>query len=82
MSHEMSRKHSDQVAEKAAIIANTAFQLGRDAERTRIKQYINEQLCYNCDAGELCDLDNCYLLRDVVAFINSTGNHAKNEIGL
>lgn len=36
MSHEMSKKHQDQVAEKAAIIANTAFLLGRRAERQHI----------------------------------------------
>ena len=36
MSHEMSKKHQDQVAEKAAIIANTAFLLGRKAERQHI----------------------------------------------
>jgi hypothetical protein len=36
MSHEMSKKHADQVAEKAAIIANTAFLLGRKAERQHI----------------------------------------------
>ena len=36
MSHEMSKKHADQVAEKAAIIANTAFMLGRKAERQHI----------------------------------------------
>ena len=82
MSHEMSKAHQNQVAEKAAIIANHAFSIGRDTEMTRIKQYINEQLCDNCANGEVCELDNCYLLRDVVAFINSTGNHAKNEIKL
>jgi hypothetical protein len=32
----MSKKHQDQVAEKAAIIANTAFLLGRRAERDHI----------------------------------------------
>jgi|Laugrefabdmm15sn_1035127.scaffolds.fasta_scaffold08178_3 hypothetical protein len=36
MAHEMSKKHADQVAEKAAIIANTAFMLGRRAERQHI----------------------------------------------
>jgi hypothetical protein len=36
VSHEMSKKHQDQVAEKAAIIANTAFLLGRRAERQHI----------------------------------------------
>ena len=40
MSHEMSRTHQEQVAEKAAIIANTAFGLGRTAERNRIIEII------------------------------------------
>jgi hypothetical protein len=45
----MSKKHADQVAEKAAIIANTAFGLGRTAERNRIidlmmNQPVSEEL--------------------------------------
>ena len=36
MSREMSKAHQKQVAEKAAIIANTAFGLGRTAERNLI----------------------------------------------
>jgi hypothetical protein len=36
----MSRTHQEQVAEKAAIIANTAFGLGRTAERNRIIEII------------------------------------------
>jgi hypothetical protein len=36
MSHNMSKAHQEQVAEKAAIIANTAFMLGRKAERQHI----------------------------------------------
>ena len=43
MSHEMSKKHADQVAEKAAIIANTAFMLGRKAERTHILDILKNQ---------------------------------------
>ena len=43
MSHEMSKKHQDQVAEKAAIIANTAFMLGRKAERQHILDIIKNQ---------------------------------------
>ena len=82
MSREFSKSQANQVAEKTAIIANTAFQLGRDSESTRIKQYIKEQLCDNCAKGERCELDNCYLLRDVIAFINSVGKHGKNEISL
>lgn len=44
MSHEMSKKHADQVAEKAAIIANTAFGLGRTAERNRILELLKDEL--------------------------------------
>jgi len=49
MSHEMSKAHQNQVAEKAAIIANTAFLLGRKAERQHIidlmmNQPVSEQL--------------------------------------
>jgi hypothetical protein len=43
MSHEMSKKHQDQVAEKAAIIANTAFKLGRRAERDHIVELLMNQ---------------------------------------
>jgi hypothetical protein len=43
MAHEMSKKHQDQVAEKAAIIANTAFGLGRTAERNRIIEIITNR---------------------------------------
>lgn len=82
MTKPFTNAQSNHIAEKAAIIANTAFQLGRDAESTRIKQYINEQLCKSCNSGEDCDFDNCYLLKDVIAFINSSGPHSKNEITL
>ena len=44
MSHEMSKKHADQVAEKAAIIANAAFGLGRTAERNRIIELLIDEL--------------------------------------
>ena len=43
MSHEMSKKHQEQVAEKAAIIANTAFKLGRRAERDHILEILMSQ---------------------------------------
>jgi len=43
MSHDMSKKHQEQVAEKAAIIANTAFKLGRRAERDRIVDIIKNR---------------------------------------
>jgi hypothetical protein len=45
----MSKEHQKQVAEKAAIIANTAFILGRKAERQHIidimmNQPVSEEL--------------------------------------
>ena len=49
MSHEMSKKHADQVAEKAAIIANTAFGLGRTAERNRIIEILETQISCTCE---------------------------------
>jgi hypothetical protein len=44
MSHEMSKQQQKQVAEKAAIIANAAFGLGRTAERNRIIELLNAEL--------------------------------------
>ena len=44
MSHQMSKEHQKQVAEKAAIIANTAFGLGRTAERNRIIEILVDEL--------------------------------------
>jgi hypothetical protein len=82
MTKAFTKAQSNQIAEKTAIIANHAFSMGRDTEGTRIKQYINEQLCLSCSKSLDCDFDNCYLLKDIIAFINSTGNHQKNEIGL
>jgi hypothetical protein len=43
VSHEMSKEHQKQVAEKAAIIANTAFLLGRKAERQHIIELMMNQ---------------------------------------
>jgi hypothetical protein len=44
LSHEISKKHQDQIAEKAAIIANAAFGLGRTAERNRIIEILVDEL--------------------------------------
>ena len=44
MAHEMSKKHQDRVAEKAAIIANSAFRLGLETEGRRILDILNEEL--------------------------------------
>ena len=82
MSHQLSKKHQDQIAEKAAIIANQAFSMGRQSEQDRIKGYIKQQQCeLNVDTGT-CEHDNCFLLGDVIAYINPQGLHAKNEIKL
>ena len=40
----MSRTHQEQVAEKAAIIANTAFKLGLETEGRRILDLLTEEL--------------------------------------
>ena len=44
MSHEMSKTHQEQVAEKAAIIANAAFKLGLETEGRRILEILNAEL--------------------------------------
>ena len=44
MSHEMSKQQQKQVAEKAAIIANAAFGLGRTAERNRIIELLVDEI--------------------------------------
>lgn len=44
MSHQMSKSHQEQVAEKAAIIANAAFKLGLETEGRRILEILNEEL--------------------------------------
>jgi hypothetical protein len=44
MSHELSKKHQEQVAEKAAIIANAAFKLGLETEGRRILEILNAEL--------------------------------------
>lgn len=76
MSHEMSKKHADQVAEKAAIIANTAFGLGRTAERNRIIELLEKNFCE-------CDTDNCkgWFLPDsesLIALIKEETNAGSN----
>jgi hypothetical protein len=82
MTKPFTKQQSKDIAEKAAIIANTAFGLGRDAERARLTLYIKGQQCQqHQDQGD-CDHDNCYLLGDVIAYANQTGKHVKNEVGL
>lgn len=44
MSHELSKAHQKQIAEKAAIIANTAFKLGRASEKNRIIEILTDEL--------------------------------------
>ena len=43
MSHEMSKKHQDQVAEKTAILVNHAFRMGIQSERKRIIEIITNR---------------------------------------
>ena len=62
------------IAEKAAIIANTAFGLGRDSERTKILTYIKGQQCITWNDKGSCEHDNCALLGDVIAYANQVPN--------
>jgi hypothetical protein len=43
MSHDMSKKHQEQVAEKTAILVNHAFRMGIQAERGRIVEIIKNR---------------------------------------
>lgn len=63
MSHELSRRHQDQIAEKAAIIANTAFGLGRTAERNRILEELIKNKVMRIDALGLLCFVNCNSLK-------------------
>jgi hypothetical protein len=82
MTKPFTKAQSVAIGEKAAIIANTAFSMGRQSEQDRIKGYIKEQQCEQTQDTGTCEHDNCYLLGDVIAYINQQGNHAKNEIPL
>jgi len=82
MTKPFTKAQTNDIAEKAAIIANTAFGLGRDAERTRINTYIIGQRCLEFNDTGSCEHDNCHLLTDIIAYANQTGKHEKNELGL
>ena len=82
MTKPFTQAQSKEIAEKAAIIANQAFSMGRQSEQDRTKGYIKQQQCeLNVDTGT-CEHDNCFLLGDVIAYINQVGLHSKNEIKL
>ena len=82
MTKPFTKAQTNEITEKAAIIANTAFILGRDAERSRILTYVKEQRCLKFNDTGSCQHDNCHLLTDIIAYANQTGKHEKNEIGL
>jgi len=82
MTKPFTHAQSKDIAEKAAIIANTAFGLGRDAERSRLVMYVKEQRCLKFNDTGSCEHDNCHLLTDIIAYANQTGKHEKNELGL
>ena len=82
MTKPFTQAQAKDIGEKAAIIANTAFDLGRQAERSKLVLYIKGQLCLDHQETKTCDHDNCWLLEDLIAFANQSGKHAKTEIGL
>jgi len=82
MTKPFTKAQTNDIAEKAAIIANTAFNLGRESERSKLVMYIKGQYCLERQENGHCDDDPCYLLADIVAYANQTGKHKKTEIGL
>jgi len=82
MTKPFTQAQSKDIAEKAAIIANTAFSLGRNAERARLINYVKGQRCLKFNDIGSCEHDNCHLLTDIIAYANQTGKHEKNELGL
>lgn len=75
MTKPFTKAQSLDIAEKAAIIANTAFGLGMDAAKTRIITYIKGQQCQEFNETAYCTHDNCYLLSDIIAYANQEGRH-------
>lgn len=82
MTKPFTRAQSNLIAEKAAIIANEAFRQGRLAETQKIKNYVTELYCKDMIQNDTCTHDACFLLKDIVAFINQEGKHARTELGL
>jgi hypothetical protein len=75
MTKPFTKAQSNDIAEKAAIIANTAFGLGREAERSKITLYIRGQQCEQYQDVGNCIHDNCALLADIIAYANQTGTN-------
>ena len=75
MTKPFTKAQSLDIAEKAAIIANTAFGLGMDAAKTRIVTYIKGQRCLEYNDTGACKHDNCSLLTDIIAYANQEGKH-------
>ena len=73
MTKPFTKAQTQDIAEKAAIIANTAFGLGRDAERSKLVTYIKGQMCLAYNEQGHCEHDNCPLLADIIAYANQTG---------
>ena len=73
MTKPFTKAQSLDIAEKAAIIANTAFGLGMDAAETRIVTYIKGQRCIDYNETGSCSHDNCSLLTDIIAYANQEG---------
>lgn len=82
MTKPFTQAQAKDIGEKAAIIANTAFDLGRQAERSKLVLYIKGQQCLDHQETGKCEHDNCWLLGDLIAYANQIGKHAKAEMGL
>jgi len=78
----LNKEQVKQITEKAAIIANQAFILGREAESQKIVDYCKQQICLLYQDMETCEHERCYFYGDVIAYIRGLGAHKKNEIRL
>lgn len=77
MTKPFTKAQSLDIAEKAAIIANTAFGLGMESATRRITTYIKGQRCLEYNETNKCEHDNCSLLTDIIAYANQEGQHAR-----
>lgn len=82
MAKPFTRAQQNIIAEQAAIIANEAFRQGRIAQAQLVKAYVTKAYCKDMISDDTCTHDACFLLKDIVAYINQEGKHAKTELGL
>ncbi len=74
MSKPFTKAQEHDIAHKAAMIANTAFAMGRGAESARIIAYLREQVCEVMRVDNKCTDDTCWLIMDILAYVSRSKN--------